>query len=58
MTKSSQGAAKQRREQSVAEDIMGDDPEPPGGWRLFDGDGNRVNKAGKRLKPSRDRDTP
>lgn len=32
---------------TLADDLIGDDPAPVGGWRLFDADGNRVAKASK-----------
>lgn len=33
--------------QSLADDLIGDDPEPEGGWRLFNDKGDRVDKSGK-----------
>lgn len=40
--------------QSLADDLIGDDAEPPGGWRAFDEHGNRVpSKPLPEPKPSK-----
>lgn len=35
--------------QGLADDLIGDDPEPADGWRRFNDDGERVDAAGHRV---------
>lgn len=48
-------AAKRKRpkaapvDPNLAEDLLGDDPEPADGWRRFNDEGERVDAAGHRI---------